>query len=79
MTKKLDILVELGLLAKIYDNPIKCAAIDAANEISMLRATEEGAKEAFSVLVQQKQDAEAECKKFRGLLDRAYAQIRQQA
>ena len=38
MVKKLDILVELGLLAKTYDNPIKCAAVDAANEIKSLRS-----------------------------------------
>jgi len=36
--KKLDILDELDLLAEIYDNPIKCAARDAAIEIRQLRA-----------------------------------------
>lgn len=35
--KNLDILVELDSLAKIYDNPIKCAARDAAIEIKRLR------------------------------------------
>ena len=37
MIKKLDILVELALLAKTYDNPIKCVVVDAANEITRLR------------------------------------------
>jgi hypothetical protein len=55
---------------------LQCRCFDAAEEISMLRATEEGAKESFGVLVQQKQDAEAECKRLRGLLDRAHADIR---
>lgn len=35
--KTLDILVELDSLVKIYDNPIKCAARDAAIEIRKLR------------------------------------------
>ena len=35
---KLDILFELDSLAEIYENPIKCAARDAAIEIRMLRA-----------------------------------------
>lgn len=35
---KLDILFELDSLAEIYDNPIKCAARDAAIEIRKLRA-----------------------------------------
>ena len=33
----LDILVELDSLAKTYDNPVKCAARDAAIEIRNLR------------------------------------------
>lgn len=37
MSKKLDILVELDSLAKNYDNPVKCAARDAAIEIRALR------------------------------------------
>ena len=37
MIKKLDILVELGLLAKTYNNPIKCVALDAHDEIMKLR------------------------------------------
>ena len=36
--KKLDILDELDSLERIYDNPIKCAAHDAAIEIRKLRA-----------------------------------------
>ena len=40
MIKKLDILVELELLAKTYDNPIKCVALDAIKEIKRLRKDE---------------------------------------
>ena len=36
--RKLDILFELDSLERIYDNPIKCAARDAAVEIRKLRA-----------------------------------------
>ena len=36
--RKLDILFELDSLDRIYDNPIKCAARDAASEIRKLRA-----------------------------------------
>lgn len=38
MKRKLDILFELDSLERIYDNPIKCAARDAASEIRKLRA-----------------------------------------
>ncbi len=38
--------------------------------------TEEGSKEAFGAVVQQKRDAEAECKKLRELLELAYTQLR---
>ncbi len=44
-----------------------------------LEAAEEGAKEAFGVVVQEKRDALAECKRLRELLDSAYAQIRRMA
>ena len=46
-----------------------------ADEIAILLLAEEGAKEAFGHVVQQKQDAEAECKRLRQLLDAAHAQI----
>jgi len=44
-----------------------------------LRLAEEGAKEAFAHVVQQKRDFEAECKRLRGLLDGAHDTIRRQA
>lgn len=37
----------------------------------------EGANEAFGHIVEKKKDLQKECKKLRGLLDSAYAQIRQ--
>jgi len=39
-------------------------------------AAEEGAKEAFGVVVQEKHDALAECKRLRTLLEAAYADLR---
>ena len=51
----------------------------AAKEIEQLRLAEEGAKEAFAHVVQQKRDLEAECKRLRRLLDGAYDTIRRQA
>lgn len=48
-------------------------------EIEHLKLAEEGAKEAFRHVVEQKHAAEAECLRLRGLLDDAYAQIRRQA
>jgi hypothetical protein len=56
------------------------AVIDAqAAEIEQLNLAEEGAKEAFGALVEQKRDLEAECKKLQGLLDSAHSIIRKQA
>jgi hypothetical protein len=46
------------------------------DEIEALKLAEEGAKEAFGHVVQQKQDAEAECKRLRELLDGAYKSLR---
>lgn len=37
----------------------------------------EGANEAFGHIVEKKKDLQKECKKLRGLLNSAYAQIRQ--
>ena len=50
-----------------------------AKEIEQMRLAEEGAKEAFAHVVQQKRDLEAECKRLRRLLDGAYDTIRRQA
>ena len=50
-----------------------------AAEIERLTATEEGAKEAFGVVVQDKRDALAECKRLRQLLADCHSQIRKQA
>lgn len=60
--------------------------LKAESEVSRLRAAvqqleaaEEGAKEAFGVVVQEKHDALAECKRLRELLEDCHAQIRRQA
>lgn len=45
-------------------------------KVRELELAEEGAKEAFGHVVQQKRDLEAECNRLRGLLDSAYASIR---
>ena len=44
--------------------------------VQQLQAAEEGAKDAFGVVVQEKHDALAECKRLRALLDAAYADQR---
>ncbi len=48
----------------------------AADMLEKLRANEEGAKEAFGAVVQDKRDLEAECKRLRELLAGTHAQIR---
>lgn len=50
---------------------------EAELEIEQQRLSEEGAKEAFAHVVQQKQDLEAKRKRLGGLLDDAYKIIRQ--
>ncbi len=50
----------------------KKAAESNIEENVGLRLAEEGAKEAFAHVVQQKRDFEAECKRLRGLLDGAH-------
>lgn len=45
-------------------------------KIRELELAEDGAKEAFGRLVQQKRDLEAERNRLRGLLDASYASIR---
>ncbi len=49
---------------------------EQVKEIEQMRLAEEGAKEAFGHVVQQKRDFEAECKRLRILLDGAYKTIR---
>lgn len=44
-----------------------------------LRLAEEGAKEAFGHVVQQKRDLESECNRLRRLLDGAYDTIRRKS
>ena len=41
-------------------------------EVDQLKLAEEGSEEAFGAVVQQKRDAEAQCKKLQGLLDACY-------
>ncbi len=57
----------------------KRAAESNIEENVGLRLAEEGAKEAFGHVVQQKRDLEAELKRLRGLPDGAYDTIRRQA
>ena len=45
-------------------------------EVAQLKLAEEGAAEAFGVIVQEKRDAEAECKRLNDLLQAAYTQLR---
>ena len=47
-------------------------------EVDQLRLAEEGAKEAFGHVVQQKRDLEAEVTKLRELLAAAYKMVPQQ-
>ena len=60
-------------------NSARRKIVELNQEIEQLRLDEEGAKEAFGHVVQQKRDLEAECKRLRGLLDGAYETIRRQA
>ena len=57
----------------------KKAAESNIEENVGLRLAEEGAKEAFGHVVQQKRDLDAECKRLRGLLDLAYDTIRRKS
>jgi len=57
----------------------KRAAESNIEENVGLRLAEEGAKEAFGHVVQQKRDLDAECKRLRGLLDLAYDTIRRKS
>lgn len=53
-------------------------ADSALKEVDQLRLAEEGAKEAFAHVVQQKRDLEAEVEKLRKLLAGAYKMVPQQ-
>lgn len=55
------------------------ANANANAEIEKLRMAEEGAKEAFGVIVQEKRDLEAKCKQLQKLLDGAHDIIRRNA
>lgn len=48
-------------------------------EVEQLKLAEEGAKEAFGHVVQDKRKLEAECTRLRGLLKSAYDDIRRAA
>lgn len=54
----------------------KTLVLELRAKIRELELAEEGAKEAFAHVVQQKRDLEAECNRLRGLLDSSYASIR---
>lgn len=49
---------------------------EAATQIEQLRLAEEGAAEAFGVVVRDKRNLEAEVKRLQALLDGAHATIR---
>ena len=59
-----------------YAKEAALVLVQQAAEIESLNLAEEGAQESFGHVVQQKHDAEAECKRLRVLLDAAYEQIR---
>lgn len=68
------------------DQDLRCVIADLTAECKVLRqqvaslvAAEEGAKEAFGVVVQENHDAQAECGRLRDLLTSAHAQIRKMA
>jgi hypothetical protein len=68
LAQALDWITELGAMV-----------LNLADRVQALELTEEGAKEAFGHVVEQKQAAEKECLNLRRLLDAAYADIRQAA
>lgn len=66
-----------GQLARACDRCADSAEIAELRErVRLLELAEEGAKEAFGHVVQQKRAAEAKCKKLEGQLAAAYEQIR---
>ena len=70
--------------AKTYNDPPDAALcvgagdrlLYAAQLLDLMALAEEGAKEAFGAVVQDKRDLEAECKRLRELLEGAHAIIR---
>lgn len=79
----MDIVERLGRVCDWKD-----ACVDAAikrtetvwdERVRQLELAEEGAKEAFGTLVQQKRDLEKECARLRGLLDGTHQMIREYA
>lgn len=66
-----------GQLARACERCADAAEIAELRErVRLLELAEEGAKEAFDHVVQQKRAAEARCRKLEGQLTAAYAQIR---
>ena len=62
----------------VHFEELQHCCLRMSTEIEQLRLAEEGAKEAFEVIVQDKHDLLAECKRLRQLLDSAHDQIRRQ-
>lgn len=80
--------MRLTVVERCELNDWKDACVDAAitrteavwrERVRLLELAEEGAKEAFGHVVQQKRDLESECKRLRALLDGAYESIRDYA
>lgn len=67
---------ELVTFSTLARADLEATIAEQAKEIEQMRLAEEGAKEAFGHVVQQKRDLEAECKRLRILLDGAYKTIR---
>jgi len=65
LAQALDWIAELGAMV-----------LNLAERVQVLALAEEGAKEAFGHVVDQKRASESECVKLRRLLDAAYADIR---
>ena len=59
-----------------WTTELSAMVINLADRVLALGLAEEGSKVAFGHVVEQKQAAEAECKRLRRLLDAAYADIR---
>lgn len=55
----------------------KAVSAELRAKVQSLELAEEGAKEAFGVVVQAKRDLEAEVKRLRGLLAAAYKMVPQ--
>lgn len=65
---------------KLYTHPVEAELVpQLREEIAMLKLAEEGAAEAFGVVVQDKRDLEAEVRRLQTLLEGAHALIRKLA